>query len=464
MARIVMVGGGMVGLGGAVLLQRDGHDVTVLERDPGACADPQRAWERWERRGVSQFRRPHGFLARFTTTVRAEMPDVATAFTDAGALEWSPLDVLPASITGGPRPGDDRFRAITGRRPLMEAVMARAAADAGVEIRRGVGVRGLVTTPDRDGRIDVQGVVTEQGEELRADLVVDAGGRRSAMPTWLREAGSAGPKEEVDDVGFIYYARHFRSRDGSLPAMRGPVLQPYGSFSTATLPADHGTWSVVIFTASSDRALRRLHDERPWSKVIRACPLVAHWIDAEPITEMDVMAKIEDRRRHYVLDGIPVATGVVPLGDAWAATNPSVGRGLSIGFLHAVGLRDLLRSTPTDDRVELMRSWQRMTDDRVEGYVADTNAFDRHRLAEMQAAAAGRPYTTEDPGWTLGQALRRAGPRDPDLLRKLLDLAQLLRRGRDVLSEPGVVEQVLAHDPGGSLPGPDREELLTLIT
>jgi hypothetical protein len=178
---------------------------------------------------------------------------------------------------------------------------------------------------------------------------------------------------------------------------------------------------------------------------------------------MDVMAKIEDRRRHYVLDGIPVATGVVPLGDAWAATNPSVGRGLSIGFLHAVGLRDLLRSTPTDDRVELMRSWQEMTDERVEGFVADTNAFDRHRLAEMQAAAAGRPYTTEDPGWSLGQALRRAGPRDPDLLRKLLDVAQLLRRGREVLSEPGVVEQVLALDPGGSLPGPDREELLTLI-
>ena len=43
MARIVMVGGGMVGLGGALLLRRDGHDVTVLERDPGACPDPQRA-------------------------------------------------------------------------------------------------------------------------------------------------------------------------------------------------------------------------------------------------------------------------------------------------------------------------------------------------------------------------------------------------------------------------------------
>jgi hypothetical protein len=42
-------------------------------------------------------------------------------------------------------------------------------------------------------------------------------------------------------------------------------------------------------------------------------------------------------------------------------------------------------------------------------------------------------------------------------------VAQLFRRGREVLCEPGVVEQVLALDPGGSLPGPDREELLRLV-
>ena len=65
MARIVLVGAGVVALGTAMLLAGDGHQVIVLERDPeGPPADPVDAWERWQRPGLNQFRMAHTFLAR----------------------------------------------------------------------------------------------------------------------------------------------------------------------------------------------------------------------------------------------------------------------------------------------------------------------------------------------------------------------------------------------------------------
>jgi hypothetical protein len=163
-----------------------------------------------------------------------------------------------------------------------------------------------------------------------------------------------------------------------------------------------------------------------------------------------------------VLDGRPVAVGVVPLGDAWVSTNPSIGRGISIGLMQAVAVRDALRRAT--DREDVPAALHGLVQDRIEPFVGDTLAFDRHRLAEMNAAARGQDYILEDPGWTLGQAFRRAALRDPDLVRDLLAVIHVYERGVDVLGRPGAVAKVLALDPGTSLPGPDREELLHLAT
>jgi glycine/D-amino acid oxidase-like deaminating enzyme len=58
-ASVVIIGGGICGLGTALLLARDGHTVTVLERDADELPpSPQDAWDRWVRKGVAQFRQP----------------------------------------------------------------------------------------------------------------------------------------------------------------------------------------------------------------------------------------------------------------------------------------------------------------------------------------------------------------------------------------------------------------------
>jgi choline dehydrogenase-like flavoprotein len=80
MSRIVVVGAGVVGLGTAMLLAGDGHQVIVLERDQARpSGDPAEVWERWQRPGVNQFRLAHVFLAGFRSVLEAELPDVAGA-------------------------------------------------------------------------------------------------------------------------------------------------------------------------------------------------------------------------------------------------------------------------------------------------------------------------------------------------------------------------------------------------
>jgi 2-polyprenyl-6-methoxyphenol hydroxylase-like FAD-dependent oxidoreductase len=468
-ARVIVIGGGVVGLSTAMLLGKDGHEVTVLERDDAPMpSDPDAAWAGWGRRGVNQFRMLHFFLPRFRQIVDRELPDVARELAAAGALRMNNVGTIPDSVTGGLRPDDDQFELITARRPVGEMAIARAAERAAnVDVRRGVAVEALLVA-DADGAVpNVVGVRTEGGDELRADVVVDAAGRRSSLPALLGGVGARAPEEELDDCGFIYWGRHFRSADGSTPPVMAPLLSHYGTVSILTLPADNGTWGVGFVTSARDKVLHGLKDDDTWARTIKLFPLVAHWAEAEPIDDkVAIMAKIEDRHRSFVVDGAPVATGVLAVGDSWACTNPSVGRGMSIGLMHAVALRDLLRDGPLDDPRQFALDWHAATMATVEPWYRSTLSFDRHRLAEIEAGIDGREYVFDDPTWEMTHALEFGGGNDPEVLRAFMKVAGVLELPEDVLAAPGVFERVV--EAGGAwrdapIMGPDRETLLKTV-
>lgn len=467
MAQVVIAGGGMVGLGLGMLLAKDGHDVVQLERDPQPPPDDvDEAWESWERRGVGQFRLGHAFLARWRTIVEAELPEVVPALEKAGALRTNPVLGAPEQFHGGARPGDERFEMVTGRRVVVEKCVAELAeATAGLTVRRGVVVSGLSTGPSAiPGVPHVAGVRTQDGEEIRADVVVDASGRRSALPGWLEAAGARPPVEDLEDSGFVYYGRHFRSADGALPVALGGAVQNYGSISSLTLPADNGYWTVILAARADDAALRRIKDVDSWERVVRSLPTVAHWLDGEPVEDRIVMmAKIEDRIRHLRLDGGPLATGLLVTADAWACTNPSLGRGVSIGTMHALVARDALRQA--EDPAELAEAYATGTAELVEPWYRSTLAFDRARLDEMKRLADGRPSGEVPAEYETARALESSMLKDPDCFRAFVDVAMVQALPEDVLGRPGLAEKVLElgggwrDEPGL---GPDRRALVEL--
>ena len=178
-----------------MLLADDGHEVTVLERDVEGPTDPSIAFERWERRGVNQFRLPHLLQARLRSLLEAELPRVLDGLAAAGALQMNLFTQIPDEMTGPKEPADGRFAMITGRRPLVEAVFAAAAGETPrVAIRRGVAVAGLDLLGTGASPPHVGGAVLDSRQTIEADLVIDAGGRRSPLPRWLADIGARPPK------------------------------------------------------------------------------------------------------------------------------------------------------------------------------------------------------------------------------------------------------------------------------
>ena len=320
----------------------------------------------------------------------------------------------PNLAEGGAQAGDERFVTYTARRPLIEQVLGKAAEDEpGLEVRRGTAVKEL-TMQVGNGMPHVTGVCLDSGETLRADLVVDAMGRRSQMPRWLSDANIGPLHEESEDSGFIYYGRFFRSADGTTPQVFGPLLAPMGTFSVLTLPSDNGTWAVTIVASSGDQVLKRMRDPDRFTAVVQACPLHAHWLEGEPISDLKAMGGVLDRYRRPLLEEQPLLTGIALLGDAWACTNPSLGRGISLGLLHTQCLREVI-SSHLDDPLEFAQAWDAATEAKLTPWYRETVEEDRDRLHEIDALRSGlEPAPPSDRSAVLRGALNTAAVHDPE--------------------------------------------------
>src|SRR5260370_9030881 len=121
MPKIVVVGGGIVGLAAAMMFAEDGCEVTVLERDDCAVpGSPGDAWRDWDRRGIAQFRQAHFLHPRGHHILGTRLPEVTAAMRGAGATTFDPMTLLPPFIEDrAPREGDARLLTATARRPAM---------------------------------------------------------------------------------------------------------------------------------------------------------------------------------------------------------------------------------------------------------------------------------------------------------------------------------------------------------
>ena len=482
--RIVVIGGGFAGLGVSLGLARAGHAVTLLERDATPFpANPVDAFESWDRRGAPQVRHSHAFLARLRNLLRDRLPDVLDALLAEGTEELPVSDMLAREGIDdrSPRPGDEDLTLLACRRITFEWVLHRAVLEeSGIGYRDGCKVEGVLAD---EGVITGVRVRTRAGEEsIAADLVVDAGGRRSKLARWLEAAGFPKPDEESEPCGIFYCSRFYRLREDVEPPARDTTIgADLGYLKYAIFHGDAGIFSITFAAAPEDRPLRQLLRTEPFEAAARALPATARWVDpavAEPITPVHAMDGLRNFRRFPIRDGAVLTPGVVAIGDAAVHTNPLYGRGCSLGLVHAFLLVDAIAAHPGDVGAIALETEAGVEREIVPWY-AFAVAQDREaaQTARRQREGADpEPAPPEDgrvdPRAYMRDLLRRglvpALSLDATVLRAFLRSFNLLDPPGDLLQRPDVLQRVLTvyqdrearEEP---YMGPGRTELIELL-
>ena len=479
---VVVLGAGIAGLCVALALAPTGRTITLLERDaPPPEGGTEAVFDHWRRRGASQLRHSHAFLARLRKLIATEHPALLEALRAAGARELRFADGLPETIKARyvPRPEDEEMAIIVSRRTTMELVIREyVEAAANVTIRSGAFVSHLISERDGAGRLTARGFALQNGEAVRGDLVIDAGGRGSPMMDWLTDAGAVVP-ESAEDCAILYYTRfyEFAPGQGDPPRGRHAPNGDLGYLKFGVFPADNGTFSITVAVPEVEESLRAAV-VRPevFEAICARLPGVAAWTDpgrAAPVSKVYAMGDLQSRWREMAPGGEPVVLNAFSVGDSLVRTNPLYGRGCSFAALEAHVLRDVLAETadPTARAVAYSARVKTL----LQPFYDDMRQQDRSaaRRAEHGLDPDYRPPLRarlmrrfiED---GVGVAIRQ----DPELFRAAMRAFHMLEPPRAWLNRPAALAKIGAalirgrkanarfHPPK---PGPDRLEMFAAL-
>ncbi|MDQ3403063.1 MAG: NAD-binding protein [Actinomycetota bacterium] len=470
MSTVCVIGGSVLGFGTAIALADRGHQVEILERSPEPLPSTVDEAAVAKRPTVPQGVQSHAFGSLGCNLLRDRAPDVYAELLDSGCTEVRLADYTPPTLPEFTRqPDDDDLRMVIARRSTFElALRKRALARPGITLSTGKTVRSLLVSDDGSPR--VTGVKLADGETRTADLVIDASGRRSAAESWLAEAGLPVLSLLSESCKITYYTRFYKMTSATPP---GPLNRGFGAgglwdhYTAVLFLGDNNTFSISFGILPEDTALKGLRDEEAFTAAVRATPLLAGWVapgNSEPISPVYAMGSLDNSLR-LPMPGNPVVEGFYGIGDSVCTTNPSYGRGISLGLKHAYLLADLLDEHPEVGQKQASEYAER-TEKLLRPWWEEAVMNDRGRAGLWEATVQGRrPQRPPSDQVNFGIAVA-ASTKDQEVWRRVANVMMMLKTPDTLYADEDIKQRIgraLAGGPPPQLPGACRSDLVDVV-
>lgn len=342
-AEVIVVGSGPAGAATATHLARRGRRVLLLEARDFARHPVPRAAEMRSGEVLSPGSQQE--LRRLGLVGDANPPAADWCFTPFDTLRHSwpngraTLDPLP--------PGLQYWQTDRGRFDRALFALARAA---GVEARDGCRVRALLRAAGDRGAVRgvVTGAGTDAGREWRAPIVVDAGGRHSAI---LAQLGLKEPEPEFQRIALVCF---YEWVPDCLPGVWEQHFLPAHNTAVKGSLMREGLYRFSLETdlAFRDRFAARHGRQAPHAlklAILRdlAPPLYERFRAARPLPYSMAYAPLGYRVRRIADDGLLL------VGDAAGYLDPATGQGVEFA------LRTARLAAASIERALLARDYRR---------------------------------------------------------------------------------------------------------
>jgi 2-polyprenyl-6-methoxyphenol hydroxylase-like FAD-dependent oxidoreductase len=344
--RAIVIGGSIAGLMAARVLSHHFEKVLIVERDPignGATSH----------KSVPQGYHAHGLMLGGLRVASRLYPGFEDKLQMLGAIkvrageEFVILTPAGRSYSFGGAVKEPRYLGLDfyqQSRGLLEDCFRRCTLETpNIEFRAECAVGGLDC---REGM--VRGAFcADDAISLQADLVVDAGGRGSHAPRWLRDLGFTAPHETSIGVDFAYSTAKFQipgysARERGFYAIGPGPAYPRAAF----LGENDGGWILSVGGRFGDYPPVDDDGFRSFLKGLHAPQIYEMISDAERISEIRHYRFPTSLLRHYeLLSEFPER--FITIGDSIASFNPLYAQGMTSAALQAEVLADLLGEGPT---------------------------------------------------------------------------------------------------------------------